>query len=197
MLNQGFEDLSKKSLMARFIKLYPKIQSLLESESKSESDQLVVSQSSFDKRKKEYDHLVNVLLPENIKAIETAKEHGDLKENSEYKMARQDNDTLTARRANLETEMGKARVTDFKEATTDQVGIGSIVTVKNEDSGKTQTFSILGAWDSEPEKNIISYKTPLGQNLLSKKSGEQATMEIDGERNTWTIQSIERWVDKN
>ena len=90
LLNQGFEDLTKKSLLARFIKRFPSIQNLLSTDSTSsteQSDVLVVSQKSFDQAKLEYEELINVKIPENKEAIAIAREHGDLKENSEYKMA--------------------------------------------------------------------------------------------------------------
>lgn len=194
MLNQGFEDLSKKSLLARFINLFPKIQSLVDHDAQTESEQLMVSAESYERRKKEYEHLVNVLIPQNKEAIAVAKEHGDLKENSEYKMARQDNDTLMARRANLERDLERARIAEFKDATTDTVSIGTIVELINA-KGEQSEYTILGAWDSDPENNIISYKTPLGQSLLTHKAKETISIDIEGSQQKWTIQSIRRWID--
>jgi transcription elongation GreA/GreB family factor len=54
----------------------------------------------------------------------------------------------------------------------------------------------LGAWDSNPEKGILSYKTPLGQNLLGKKVGDVVRTEIEGSVEEWTLRKIERWVDQ-
>lgn len=195
MLNQGFEDLTKKSLLARFIKQFPKIQSLVDSDAQTESEQLMVSADSYERRKQEYEHLINVEIPQNKEAIAIAKEHGDLKENSEYKMARQDQDTLLARRANLERDLERARVTDFTDATIDNISIGTVVELEQGTTGKTHTYAILGAWDSDPENDIISYKTPLGQNLLSHSPGETINIEIAGVQEAWTIKSIKRWVD--
>ncbi|WOO40760.1 GreA/GreB family elongation factor [Rubellicoccus peritrichatus] len=194
LLNQGFEDLTKKSLMARFIKLFPRIQSLLSGDEEEKTDELIVSQESLDLRKKEYEDLINKKIPENKEAIQIAREHGDLKENSEYKMARQDQDTLLARKAQLEAEVGRARVTDFSEAGNDVVGIGSIVEVLQK-GASAQTFAILGAWDSAPERNILSYKTPLGQALLGHGAGETVQTEIDGNHEDWEIKTISRWLD--
>lgn len=196
MLNQGFEDLTKKSLLARFIKQFPKIQSLVASDAQTESEQLMVSAESYERRKQEYEHLVNILIPQNKEAIATAKEHGDLKENSEYKMARQDQDTLMARRANLERDLERARVTNFIDATTDTVSIGTVVEIEQGSTGKHDRYAILGAWDSTPEQNIISYKTPLGQSLLSRKAGETVSLEVAGTQEAWTIKDIRRWVDE-
>lgn len=194
MLNQGFEELTKKSILARFIKLYPSIQSVVSGETEQVAEQLIVSQKSYDVRRAEYEELINVKLPENKKAIEVAKEHGDLKENSEYKMARQDNEILTARKAQLEQDFVRCRVSNFSEANSETVGVGNIVVLRS-DSGERAEYAILGAWDSNPEESILSYKTPLGQAIIGKAVGESAQTEIDGNVESWTIEAIQRWVD--
>ena len=198
LLNQGFEDLTKKSLLARFIKKFPTIQSLLAGEASetSEDEALVVSQESLDKAKAEYEELISKKIPENKEAIAVAREHGDLKENAEYKMARQDQDMLLSRKNELEVDLSRAQVTTFKEATTDNVGIGSVVDLKSGDGGKTERYAILGAWDSDPEHNVLSYKTPLAQQLLGKAKGETVTTKIGGNEEQWTVLNIERWVDQ-
>ncbi len=199
MLNQGFEDLSKKSLLARFIRLFPSIQSIVggepvQSESK-EAEELVVSQASFDERKKEYDELITVKIPKNKEDIAEARAHGDLRENAEYKMARQEQDILLAQKNELEVTINKARVTDFSDASTSQVSIGSIVEI--ESNKESVTYSILGAWDGNPEQNILSYQTPLGKALLGRSIGDHVTVEIDGHEQTWSVKGISRWVDQN
>lgn len=201
LLNQGFDDLTKKSLLVRFIRKYPSIQSLLEREASAEQEApadaaLTVSRESFEAAKREYEDLVTRRIPENKQAIETAKEHGDLRENAEYKMARQDQDTLLARKADLDRDLARARVTDFTDVSTDTVGIGSVVELREGSSGEVRKHAILGAWDSDPDRSILSYLTPLGQRLLSKKAGDKVETEIDGVRETWTVESIGRWVDQ-
>lgn len=198
LLNQGFENLTKKSLIARFIKKYPTIQSLIAGDAaeKSEEEGLIVSQSSFDAAKHEYEELIATKIPENKEAIATAREHGDLKENSEYKMARQDQDILLSRKNELEVDLSRARVSDFTDVSSDLVGIGSVVELKEGSSGKTRRYSILGAWDSDPDNDVLSYKTPLAKQLLGKKTGEVVTTKIGGNEEDWTLLKLARWVDK-
>ncbi|MGB0408738.1 MAG: GreA/GreB family elongation factor [Opitutales bacterium] len=199
LLNQGFEDLTKKSLLARFIKQFPTVQSLLDGEAAeaAEAEGLIVSQESFDTAKAEYEELISKKIPENKEAIAVAREHGDLKENSEYKMARQDQDILLSRKNELEVDLSRARVTDFSDATNDNVGIGSVVELKEGSTGKTRRYSILGAWDSDPDNDVLSYKTPLAQALLGKENGATVTTSIGGNDETWTVLSLTRWVDQN
>jgi transcription elongation factor GreA len=198
LLNQGFGDLTKKSLLARFIKQFPSVQALLAGQAAetSEDDTLIVSQESFNEAKAEYEELIATKIPENKLAIQVARDHGDLKENSEYKMARQDQDLLLSRKNELEVDLSRARVTDFTEATTESVGIGSIIELKDGSSGKKQKYAFLGAWDSDPENDVLSYKTPLAQALIGKEKGATVTTKIGGNEEKWTILSIARWVDK-
>ena len=194
LLNQGFEDLTKKSLLARFIRIFPAIQSLVDDDSESREEQLIVSRESHERKQQEYENLKSKKIPENSKAIAAAREHGDLKENSEYKMAKQDQQVLMAQKTLLEKELAHARITDFTEATSEQISVGSIVEVKNSE-GNTAAYTILGAWDSIPEKNIIAYKTPLGLALLSKKVGDIVTVKIGNAEETYTVTGISRYVD--
>lgn len=197
LLNQGFEPLTKKSLLARFIKLYPKIQSLIDKDAKAEaSEQLVVSKESYERLQAELQEIIKVKMPAIKEAVNIAKEHGDLKENSEYKMAKQDQTTLLARKGQLEIDLTRARVTDFTDASKTLVSVGSIVEVRQGDAKKTVRYSILGAWDSNPDKNILSYKTPLAQALLGKKVGDSVETDIGGSKETWTVKSLARWVDE-
>jgi len=196
MLNQGFEELTKKSLLARFIKIFPKIQSLVAADAEGKEEQLLVSRGSYDRKREEYETIVAKRIPENSKAIAAAREHGDLRENSEFKMAKQDQTVLMAQKSQLERDLARARVTDFKEASTDQVGAGTIVEVRNVANGNTTTYSILGAWDGDPDKHIISYKTALGAALLGKKPGDTVKVKAGGAEEEYTILSISRYAEK-
>ena len=195
LLNQGFEELTKKSLLARFIKIFPNIQSLVAEAAEGKEEQLLVSRVSYDRRRDEYEAIVSKKIPENSRAIATAREHGDLRENSEFKMAKQDQSMLMAQKSQLERDLARARVTDFKDAPTDQVGVGSRVQLGLPD-GSTASYSILGAWDGDPEHNIVSYKTPLGAALLGKKVGDVVKVKTNATEDSYTVQSIVRYADQ-
>jgi transcription elongation factor GreA len=203
ILNPGFEDLSKRSLLARFIKLYPEIQDIIDGSGSSSSqvstvatdDSLIVSQSSYDKKMGDLDELNKEKIPANSQAIEAAREHGDLRENAEYHMAKDEQKILLARQSELQTDLMRAKPTDFTDAPADAVGIGSIVNLSNTDSGESQKYTILGAWDSDPDENILSYLTPLGQKLLGKKVEDLVETEIEGTVTNWKIEGLARWVD--
>ena len=75
------------------------------------------------------------------------------------------------------------------------IGVGSIVTLKIGSSGKQASYTLLGAWDSIPEQNIIAYKTPLGQALLGKRMGDSVKVKIGTAEETYTVTSIARYAD--
>lgn len=190
LLNQGFDTLKKRSLMARFIRIFPSLQSLTESKDAIKDEGLFVSKESLDAIHKEYEILIKEKIPANKEAIAVAREMGDLRENSEYKMARQDQDVLLARKSQIERDLARARIINFEETSLDKVGIGSVVVLKDS-KGKEIQYAILGAWDGDPKKNILSYQTPLATQLIGKIIGESITMP-DGQK--LTVSGIKRWT---
>jgi transcription elongation factor GreA len=195
MLNQGFEELTKKSLLARFIKIFPAIQSLVAADAEGKEEALLVSRESYERKHEEYETIVSKKIPENSKAIATAREHGDLKENSEYKMAKQDQQVLMGQKSQLEKDLSNARITDFSEASVDQVAVGCITTLKVTSTGQTLTYKVMGAWDSDPDNFIIAYKTPLGQALLGRRVGETVDVKIGQKEDSYKILSLSRVID--
>jgi transcription elongation GreA/GreB family factor len=199
MSSQGFDEMTKKALLSRLAKIEPHVQRLAKSKhtgSEAEEKELLVSKLSKEEKERELEDIVKVRLPAVKEAIQIAKEHGDLKENSEYKMARQDHDTLAARRAELDGILKKAKVTDFKEANTDTISVGSSVVLRRGSDQAEIAYDLLGAWDGEPEKNILSYISPLAKQFLNHKTGETFTTNINGKAENWTVIRITRWVDK-
>ncbi|HET9801166.1 MAG TPA: GreA/GreB family elongation factor, partial [Chthoniobacterales bacterium] len=137
---------------------------------------LVVSWSSLERRKAEFEELVKKKIPENVKEIQVARSYGDLSENFEYKAAKQMQAVLSRRRSELERELARARGTSFENPDTSRVSIGTIVTVRDKNSKKQETYTILGAWDGDPDRHVISYQTAIGQALLGKNADETATL---------------------
>jgi len=176
-LSPLFDELTKRSLLARIVKVFPDLESMIAgAQPQEKAGPLVVSWSSLDRRKAEYEELVKKKIPENVKEIALARSYGDLSENFEYKAAKQMQAVLSRRRAELERDLQNARGTSFENPDTSRVSIGTIVTVRDKKSKKQETYTILGAWDGDPDRNVISYQTAIGQALLGKKTGEVATL---------------------
>jgi transcription elongation GreA/GreB family factor len=193
MLSPLFDELTKRSLLARIVKLYPNLESMITGSQPAEKIvPLIVSWSSLERRKAEYEDLVKRKIPENVKEIALARSYGDLSENFEYKAAKQMQAVLARRRAELERELQNARGTSFENSDTSRVSIGTIVTVREVGSKKQEIYTILGAWDGNPERQIVSYQTAIGQALLGHSAGERVTLtDESGAGSSFEIVSIE------
>ncbi len=194
LASPAIEELTKRSLMARIIKLHPDVQSLLDggAEEPAQSRALIVSWPSYERLRAELDEIVNKKIPENSKAIAAARAYGDLSENFEYKAAKEAHRMLQKRRSQLERDLDLARPSYFDDAPADRVGIGSCVTVTELPAGKTATYYILGAWDTSPQRGIISYRAPVSQALMEKKVGDEVDVELERQRLRLRLDKVEK-----
>lgn len=190
-LSPVFEDMDKRSLLARLVKAHPSVQSLITGEQSKPESALLVSWDSLERRRTEYQELVQKKIPANSKEIAIARSYGDLRENHEYKAAKEMQKVLMRRKDELEAQLTRARGADFSNPKTDAVNIGTVVRATNLQTNEAESFTILGAWDSEPDKGVISYLTPIGQALLNRKIGDEVEFELHGSRRRHRIEAIE------
>ena len=198
MLSPVFADLNRRSLLARILKVHPDLESIVtggqDAPTEKKAESLVVSWASLQRRKEELEHIEKVLIPQNIRDIATARSYGDLRENFEFKSAKEQQTVLNRQKGELELMLGNARGTNFENADTTQVSIGTVVTLQGD--GKTESYSILGAWDGVPEKGWVSYQAGIGKALLGKKPGDAVELPDDGKGvRSLTIASIAPFTD--
>jgi len=178
MASPAFDELERRSLMGRLIKDFPFVREFVVTKTVKEQP-LIVSWASYHKRQAELDDIIQKKIPQNSKEIALARSYGDLRENFEYKAAKDMQKLLMRRRAELEILLSRAQAKDFADAKTDTVGIGTSVTVTDPATSQQHTHHILGAWDSDPARGIISYPAALAQALLNKRVGD--IVEASGE----------------
>jgi transcription elongation GreA/GreB family factor len=175
--SSSYDELTRRSLMARIIKARPEMEAMMaENAGPQKEDSLIVSWESLEKKKKELEDLVNVKIPDNKREIQIARAEGDLRENGGYKAARDQQAVLLRMQGKYERELRNARGTDFANSPTDKVGIGTVVDVEDQSSGEQETFTILGAWDGDLEKNIISYLSESAKALIGKTVGDETDL---------------------
>lgn len=189
-LSPCFDDMDKRSLLARIVKSYPAVQSLISGETSKQDNTLIVSWDSLERRRKEYETLVQKTIPANSKEIAIARSYGDLRENHEYKAAKEMQKLLMKRKAELESELVRSRGTDFANPNTDVVSIGTRVSVTDLNHDTLENFIILGAWDGNPDKGIISYLTPVAQAMLNCKVGDEIEFNTEGSVRKLRINAI-------
>lgn len=193
-LSPCFDDMDKRSLLARIVKSYPDMQSLISGDQGKQDNFLIVSWESLERRRNEYNDLVQKRIPANSKEIAIARSYGDLRENHEYKAAKEMQKVLMGRKAELEQQIFHARGTDFSNARTDAASIGTRVRVIDLETQQPEEFTILGAWDTDAEKSIISYLSPLGKTLVGKQPGEEVQFEMSGHVRHYRIERITPYV---
>ena len=191
-LSPCFDDMDKRSLLARIVKSYPAVQTMISGDQSREKQEtsLVVSWESLERRKNEYAELVQKAIPANSKEIAVARSYGDLRENHEYKAAKEMQKILMRRKGELESQLVRARGSDFANPRTDVVSIGTTVSVTDLDHQHLEQFTILGAWDSNPDKGIISYLTAVAQSLLNAKPAQEIEVPVEGGKKRYRVESI-------
>ena len=192
-LSTVFDDMDKRSLLARLVKAHPAVQSLVSGEQSKQDSMILVSWESLERRRTEYQELVQRKIPANSREIAVARGYGDLSENHEFKAAKEMQKILMRQKEEIETQLARSRGTDFSNTKTDAVSIGSVVLATDLGTNLQETFTILGAWDSDPDKGIISYLSPVGAALLNHKPGEEVEFEFHGAKHRHRIEKIEAW----
>jgi transcription elongation factor GreA len=191
-LSPLFDELTKRSLLGRIVKVYPGLEGAITgAQPQEKAAPLIVSWSSLERRKAEYEELVKVKIPENSKEIALARSYGDLSENFEFKAAKQMQSVLMRRKAELEQMLHNARGTSFENVDTSRVSIGTIVTLRAMETNKEETYTILGAWDGDPDRHIISYQTAISQALLGHKTGDAVSLNTEHGTSQFSIVSIQ------
>jgi transcription elongation factor GreA len=135
----------------------------------------------------ELDELTRIKRPQVIARIRTAKEHGDLKENSEYHAAREEQSFLEGRVQAIEARLRSAVIVEAPVAGS-RVGLGSVVTV--DDDGETVAYTIVGADESDPPRGRISSSSPVGRALVGRDKGDYVVVTTPAGERRYRILSI-------
>jgi transcription elongation GreA/GreB family factor len=187
-----FGELEKKSLMARIIKSRPETAELVSGANQKRPEEiLLVSWESLEKKKAELDDIIRNKIPQNLSDVKIARSYGDLRENFEYKSAKDLEKYLGHRRNALDKEINNARGTDFKGSDASKVNIGTVVTLVDS-AGAEIVMTVLGAWDSIPETKTVSYLSEVGKALVNRAPGDPVEIrdEVTEQMQTLTIRSI-------
>ncbi|MDR0463555.1 MAG: transcription elongation factor GreA [Treponema sp.] len=188
----GVKDLDpqdKLNLRIKITEKYPDFKFFGDVEKKI-SIGFMVTLAMLEEQKRQLAHIQEVEIPKNSKEIEDARLYGDLKENAEYKAAKEKQDNLNYQMTKLKEEIEKAQPFDPKLINTSMISFGTKVFLFNETAQKQEEYTILGQWESDSNKNIISYLSPFGNAILYKKEGERFEFAINDERISYLVEKI-------
>ncbi len=187
-------DANIEKLKAVILRKFPKVLAGMKQVQTSSTSSNAIYSTTFgiERVSKELEELRNVKLPEIYKAVGDAAALGDLSENAEYTAAIEERENLNRRVLELQAELDRSQIIDPDKATTDQVSLGSRVTIHSNANDSEVTYSILGPWDGGPEEGVLSYLSPLGTALLQKKEGDEFEVELPTGTQSFKILSIEK-----
>ena len=176
------EEYRRENVKAALVMKYPRLR-------EPQTEPIYATAEMLGKKREELDHLIKVEIPANNKAIQVAREMGDLSENFEYKSARQRAEYLAARAGKLQSELSNVRVVEPAQVDTSAVRVGTKVALSNGDVHREVT--ILGPWESAPEHGVYSNQSDVAKALIGHAAGDIVTFM----GNDYQIESIRRWTE--
>jgi transcription elongation factor GreA len=180
----------KLQLRDRIVKKNPSFKFFGDTEKAVISRGLMVTSAKYDEKQRQLAHIMEVEVPANSREIAFALSLGDLRENAEYKAAKEKQEILNSTAAKLKDEIERAQLVDPASVNTKRVSFGTRVTLKNDSSGEQEIYTILGPWESDPDNDIISYLSPFGGAILNKAVGEQVDFSINDEKVSYVVELI-------
>ena len=139
---------------------------------------VILTPEGLEKLKDELELLSTARRREVAERIKEAREFGDISENSEYDDAKNEQAMLESKIAQLQEKLRMATVIDSKELSTDVVQVGSVVHVKDEKTGKSVKYTIVGSAEANPEESKLSNESPVGRALIGHKRGDTVAVQV-------------------
>jgi transcription elongation factor GreA len=136
-----------------------------------------ITKEGYQKLRSEIDNLKNVERPKIITQISTARELGDLRENSEYHSAKDRQGFIEAQLADLEEKMNRAEVIDVSKLSGGKVKFGATVTLENLDNSKKVKYKIVSEFEANIDEGLISSISPVARALIDKEAGEEVEIQ--------------------
>ena len=140
--------------------------------------EVILTPEGYKRLKEEIEHLSTTKRREVAERIKEAREFGDIAENAEYDDAKNEQALLEQRIALLEERLRRATVIDDKDVDTTEVGVGTTVHVKDQKSGDSRKFQIVGPTEANPADHKLSHESPIGKALLGHKRGDIVTVDV-------------------
>ncbi len=155
-------------------------------------EQITVTEEGLKKLTDELNYLKTVKKQEVKDAIKTAKEFGDLSENSEYEAARTEQAQVEGRITELEQMLKHVRLVSTEDVSHDRVSVGVTVTVKDAEKGTLTDYVLVGSTEADPFSNKISDTSPIGKAIIGAKTGDKVTVHLPRRDLTIIIEKIEK-----
>lgn len=153
-------------------------------------DKIPMTEAGHAAMMDEIKHLKSVERPRIIRAIEEARSHGDLSENAEYHAAKEQQGWTEARVAELEDKISRAEVIDISKLSGDTVKFGARVTLVDEDTEDEAAYQIVGEFEADVKKGLISVSSPIARAIIGKRKGDSVEVATPGGGKSYEILKV-------
>jgi len=143
-------------------------------------DNMPITKAGYEKLKKDLEYLKKVSVPENVRAIEEARAHGDISENAEYAAAKERQSFIQGKIQEIENNLATSKIIDLKSLTDDRVVFGSTVSIEDTDTSEVTKYQLVGPCESDLSRNRISVTSPIGKALIGKEVGDIVQVKTPG-----------------
>ena len=154
--------------------------------------EIVLTPGGHAKMEERLDHLRNVRRREVAERLRDSKQFGDLTENAEYEDAKQEQALVESQIGELRRVLQVAQVLDKEDIPTEHVGIGSVVTMTNTDNDDEWELTLVGSVEADPDNELISDESPIGEALMDKRVGDVVTIQVPNGVVQYKIESIRK-----
>ncbi|TMJ42283.1 MAG: transcription elongation factor GreA [Alphaproteobacteria bacterium] len=153
-------------------------------------DKVPMTEAGHAAMMEEIKHLKSVERPRIIRAIEEARSHGDLSENAEYHAAKEQQGWTEARVAELEDKISRAEIIDISKLSGDTVKFGAKVTLVDEDTEDEAAYQIVGEFEADVKKGLISVSSPIARAIIGKRKGDSVEVSTPGGGKSYEIVKV-------
>jgi transcription elongation factor GreA len=153
-------------------------------------DRIPVTRQGFEALKKELENLKKNERPQNIKAIEEARAHGDLSENAEYAAAKDRQGFIEGRINELGFKLANIDIIETDKLPKDRAVFGCKVVLENIETGEDVSYQLVGPDESDIENGRISVSSPLGKAIIGRKPGDELTLEVPAGKRSYELIEI-------
>ncbi len=150
-----------------------------------------VAPASYETKQKALQQILEVDIPENSREIGEAIALGDLRENAEYRAAKEKQDQYNTAVGKLREELENAQIVHPRDVDGSRISFGTVAALYNRDTEETERYTILGPWESDPEKKIISYLSPFGNGLLNHGAGDEVSFTVNEKSYNFRVEAVE------
>jgi len=154
-------------------------------------ERIPITRNGYEKLKRELTHLKSVDRPQNIKAIEEARAHGDLSENAEFDAAKERQAFIEGRISELGYKLGNADIIEPDNLPKDRAVFGCDIVLENVDTGESVEYQLVGPDESDIEEGRISIESPLGLAIIGREVGDEVLVQAPAGKRTYEIVEIQ------